>query len=126
MLFLSFLAACGLQPMAPDQPCLEVGYAISSRTFDCSEDGELANERFERFTEAFECIEHDLSEVTRENFENPEKDLFHCAFAIRMLTCSEVAARGDDLLSWMDVSPACALVLTPMQGELPDVSSDEV
>jgi hypothetical protein len=92
--------------MDPEQPCLEAGYAISSRTYDCTDDDALANERFEHFRDELACIPHELDD----NGNIPVRDLFHCGYVIRTLSCDEVDAFGDDLTAWMSVSPACPLV----------------
>jgi len=109
---LSVLVACtSLEGMQADQPCLEAGYAIASRTFDCTEDGDLANERYERFVDEMACIPHPLEEEEGGKT-NPQKDLFHCAYVIRTLSCEDADAFGDELDAWLSVSPACNLVVT--------------
>lgn len=107
---LSLLTACDvLRPVPPDQYCKEAGYAIASRTFECTGDDALANARYERFTEAYSCIEYDLE---RTNVQGAaEKDLFHCGLAIGAMTCEEVADCGDDIGCYLTRSPTCALVV---------------
>lgn len=105
------LVACEHLPtVPPDQYCKEAGFSIASRTFECTDDPGLANDRYEAFAQTYTCREWDLS---RENqLQAPvEADLFHCAFAIDALSCGEVRACGDDLDCWLAASPTCALVV---------------
>jgi hypothetical protein len=111
----TLLGCASLEGMDPDQPCLEAGYAIASRTFDCEDDGELANARYERFAEELACIPHPLEEEDGAKL-NPQVDLFHCAYTIRTLGCGDADRFGDDLAAWMSVSPACNLVATFADG----------
>lgn len=99
--------------MDPDQPCLEAGYAIASRTYECTDDNALANARYEAFADDYACIPH----VLDDNGNIPVQDLFHCGYLIRTLSCDDVEAFGDDLDAWLSVSPACQLVV-----EYPDGS----
>ena len=47
---LPMLMGCpSLKALPQDQPCLEAGYAIARRTFECTGDGDLANARYELF-----------------------------------------------------------------------------
>ena len=67
---LSLAGCASLQALPPDAPCVEAGYAISRRTFECTGDAELANARFERYRREFECIDLpkwsvDTGEVTK-------------------------------------------------------------
>jgi len=114
--------------MDPEQPCLEAGFAIASRTYDCTDDGDLANARYEAFEETFECIPHELTDDPT----IPVQDLFHCGYVIRTLSCDEADAFGDELAAWLQVSPACNLVveyadgtsLKPYAGFVPDTNPE--
>jgi len=111
----TLLGCTSLEGMEAEQPCLEAGWAISSRTFDCSGDGERANARYERFLDEMACIPHELGDEGPTKLAR-EKDLFHCAYVIRTLTCADVADFGDEIDAWMSVSPACNLVATYADG----------
>jgi hypothetical protein len=124
---LSLAGCASLQALPPDAPCVEAGYAISRRTFECTGDAELANARFERYRREFECIDLpkwsvDTGEVTK--FLEAEgsgaalspPDYFHCAFAIELLPCELVAEYGDDLSRWLEGSNACAWIVEPRGG----------
>ena len=112
-----------LKPMPADQPCKEAGYAIASRVFDCSADGELANATYERFEEEYACVLYDLEVEPDPPGSDIEKDLFHCALAIGALTCDQVAACGQDLDCFLAASPTCPLVVTHADGSPLDGSS---
>jgi len=105
-----------LEAMSPDQPCVEAGYAISSRTFECSGDPELANDRYRDFEKQFACIEWDVTDPETFNPNSREKDLFHCALEIRGLSCGTVDNYGKDLDAYLTHSPACNLVITYKDG----------
>lgn len=126
---LALLAGCAsLQALPKDSPCVEAGYAISRRTFECTGDDALANARFEAFEKQYSCIELpdwsvDTGVVTKvletdgsggDGLHPP--DYFHCAFAIDLLPCELVAEYGDDLDRWLASSNACAYVIEPKGG----------
>lgn len=122
------LAGCpSLEALPPEQPCVEAGYAISSRTFECTGDEALANARYLAFREAFTCVPippwhlvegpegaHLEGETGLLQWDPP--DAFHCAFAIRQLPCEQVELYGDDLDQWLTCSAACARVTDPVEG----------
>jgi hypothetical protein len=122
------LAGCAsLQALPKDSPCVEAGYAISRRTFECTGDGDLANARFERFEKQFACIELpdwfvDTGIVTQylqtdgSGGALSPPDYYHCAFAMELLPCELVEEYGDDLGQWLNSSNACAYVIEPKGG----------
>lgn len=118
MIALIALFGCGpILPMEPDQPCMEAGYAIASRTFDCTGDGDLANARMEAFLDHFDCVEIDITQAPAEpNFDDTVNH-FHCAYAIDALTCEAVESLGDDIAAWLSVSPSCPYVVEAADGE---------
>lgn len=118
-------AGCAsLQALPKDSPCVEAGYAIARRTFECTGDGDLANARFESFQARYACIALpswfvDTGVVTQvlEPAESglylDPPDYYHCALAIGQLPCELVLDYGDDLASYLDSSNACAYVVRP-------------
>lgn len=128
-LSLALLTGCAsLQALPKDQPCLDAGYAISRRTFECTGDADLANARYELFRERFRCVplpEYGVDTGVVTKFIAPDDpayqsvsppDFFHCAFAIEQLPCELVFEYGDDLHRWLDTSEACAWVVEPKEG----------
>ena len=119
------LTACpSLSQMPRDQPCLDAGYAIARRTYECTGDTALGNERFEQFRREFACIDLpkyaiDTGRVTRfivatdTGATISPPDYFHCALAIDALACETVTEFGDDIASWLSVSDACPWVTRP-------------
>lgn len=104
------LGGCKLiEPMPSDQPCKEVGWAIASRTHDCTGDVALANDRYEAFRDAAECIEWEADDPALDAV--GAEDLFSCAFTIRNLPCETIDELGDDLGAWLEVDEACAWVV---------------
>ena len=129
MILALLLGGCAtLEPLPDTQPCLEAGYAIARRTFECTGDGDLANARYEAFEQQYECIPIgdffvDTGIVTKylqaTDTADPgvfPPDYFHCALAIDGLACEKVAEFGDDLDQWLAVSNACAYVVQPAGG----------
>jgi hypothetical protein len=122
---LCLLAATGcasLHALPPEQPCLEAGYAISSRTFECTGDADLANARYHQFEREYDCVDlpewHLATGTMGSRIEGDTgalpfdpQDAFHCAFAIRQLACELVEAYGDDLEQYLASSDACAWVV---------------
>lgn len=103
-------AACDqIQPIDPEQPCLEAGYAIASRTHDCTGDAELANERYRAFEEQFDCIPRDVET-------DPFADLFRCSLILSQQTCAKTDELADELDAWLALSPACGLVIQNADG----------
>jgi hypothetical protein len=88
-----------------EQPCLEVGTALGSRTEQCTGDQDLALARIEAFEEAYAC---ELPEgIPAEH----QADLYECALIVRNLACELVLEYGDDLDLWLQSSPTCGLIL---------------
>ena len=120
------LAGCAsLHALPPEQPCLEAGYAIAARTYECTGDGELANDRYLTFRDDYRCVP--IPEWHLEDgsvgahlegdsglLELDPPDAFHCAFAIRQLPCELVADYADDLDQWLASSNACDWVTDPV------------
>ena len=104
------LSACTLvAPMPDDQPCKEVGWAYAARTYTCSGDVELANERYDELTDQTTCIEWEpddprLDEIGAEN-------LFTCAYYIRNLPCETLEALDGDVEALLALEPSCDWVI---------------
>ena len=121
-------AGCpSLHALPKEQPCIEAGYAISARTFECTDDSELANARYLLFDRSYDCIPlpewHVEDGTAGTGIEGDTGDLpmsppdaFHCAFVIRQLPCELVEDYGDDLGLWLSSSDACDRVTEPAGG----------
>lgn len=121
-------AGCpSLHALPKEQPCIEAGYAISARTFQCTDDAELANARYLLFERSYDCVplpewhveggpEGTRIEGDTGALPMSPPDAFHCAFEIRQLPCELVEDYGDDLALWLSSSDACAWVTTPAGG----------
>ena len=98
-------SACAFPEMPPDQACLEAGYAIASRTVECTGDAALANERYDALFEAHTCA---LTELPRRT-EDAAKH-FTCAAAMNDATCADVIDNGDDLDWWLSLDTSCRTI----------------
>ena len=111
------LSACyNLTPVDAGAPCAEVGYAISRRTFECTGDDGLANQRYRDFKDAYACreLDWDFSSDTAyiyAEIPGEASRYFHCSFTIGELPCELVEAYGDDFEQWLTASVACPLVV---------------
>ena len=94
------------EPMAPDQVCTEVGYAISNRTYACLNDEDLARKRFKAFKRQYGC--------QIDSLDAPIEYLYRCPISVKATPCSDVRAFGDDLDLWLPES--CELVLETPDG----------
>lgn len=111
VLSLLVLAGCSpIEPMPPDQPCREAGYAIASRTLSCTGDAKLSQDRYDSFRKDFTCIEWETTDPRFDVDFGPE-DLFGCAFVLSNLPCELVDQYGDDLDAWLAATDSCALVV---------------
>ena len=111
------LAGCAvIQPVDPDDPCLEAGYAIAWVSEACAASVEVGNARYERFEQDYACVgrTYDDPELAAAGIE--VEDLYDCAFAIRQLPCDVVDAYAMDIGAYLDVSEACAWVVKPARG----------
>jgi hypothetical protein len=89
------LGACGEPVELEGQDlCDEVGYAIANRTFQCENDPELGNRRYEQFQRDYRCQEKVAFEESRDGSICP----------IDELTCDEVKENGQDLEWWLGAS----------------------
>jgi hypothetical protein len=116
-MILPWLLACAsLEPVDPEAPCLEAGYAIAWRTFDCTGDEDLANARYELFAKNYEYFpivypEIDVLGTSLLAPADTPGNYFHCAFLMGELACELVDQYGDDLDLWLSTSPTCDLVV---------------
>ena len=115
------LACCyNLTPVEAGAPCEEVGYAISRRTFECTGDDALANQRYRDFEAAYACVDLDGSTAgdtayVYAELPGPSSRYFHCAFTIGELPCELVDEYGGDFAQWLTASEACLLVVEAAQ-----------
>jgi hypothetical protein len=126
-LFLLLAGCPSLHALPKDQACTEAGYAISGRTFECTADPDLSNERYLQFERDYDCVPLPDWQIeggtagTRLVGDTGDlpyypPDAFHCAFAIRQLPCELVDEYGDDLDLWLATSDACEIVVAPAGG----------
>ena len=109
-LFSLGLSACTLvAPMPEDQPCKEVGWAYAARTYSCSGDVELANDRYDELVDQTTCIEWAADDPRLD--EIGAEDLFSCAFLIRNLPCETLEALDGDVQALLDLDPSCDWVI---------------
>ncbi len=94
-------SACIVEKLEPGEVCKDIVSSISNRTFACTKDFKLANERAKRFQGQLRC--------TADSTTNLE-EVYACPVAIGALDCDRVKANGDDLPSWLAASSQCALV----------------
>jgi hypothetical protein len=110
-------AGCAvLQPVDPEDPCLEAGYAIAWITEVCSQSVELGNARYEQFDAEYQCVGRAFDDPELEAAGIRVEDLYDCSFAIRQLPCEVVDDYGTDLASYLAVSEACTWIVEPARG----------
>lgn len=129
MIVLWLVGCASMEVLPKDQPCIEAGYAISRRTFDCTADADLANARYLQFQDEYECVPipgwHRVQDgisvggvLVYDDTGRPRieaQDYFHCSFAISQLPCEAVEAFGDDLSLWLSASDACGWIVAPKE-----------
>lgn len=103
LLFVAAGCADTWEPMAPSQVCDDVGFAIASRTMECTGDAALAAARSEAFDQAYRCRVQGLEE--------PIDRYYHCPVSVYGLSCADVEAFGDDLSAWLTASSVCGVIL---------------
>ena len=96
-----FLGGCPIYPLENDELCKEAGYSIANRTYSCTANPELANQRYEKFAREFTCS---ITDVQRA----PVVCYLECAEAINALSCDDVDALGNDIEAWLLTSPQCS------------------
>ena len=85
--------------------CDEVGYAIANRTFQCENDPELGNQRFEDLRRDYRCQEEMAVAESRDGSICP----------VNALGCEEVKENGQSLEWWLGVS-GCSRWFTHADG----------
>lgn len=94
--------------MEPDRVCDDVGFAIAARTFECLDDEELAQDRFDAFERAYACRVRSLDE--------PIDRYYHCPVEVNAIDCPSVRKFGGDLDLWLQRSSVCAVILEYADG----------
>ena len=118
------LAGCRSLTVLPDDAaCVDAGYAISRRTFECTGDPALADARFDRYRRDYVCrdlppapdrdVPFTQRDTSDSGVEVAPEDLFHCSYAISLLPCELVDEYGDDLDRWLATSDACGWIVDP-------------
>jgi len=118
LFLLTGLSGCTwLSQIDGDSPCEEAGYAIARRTYQCTGDPDLSNDRHDLFLDATECIPLDFDE-TGVVISGPgaglgvkAEDTYRCAFIISELAGEVVGELGIGIGAWLSVSNACAYVI---------------
>jgi len=109
---IAFSLACSepYQVMDDSEPCVQVGYSISSTTFRCTGSEATANRRFHAYEGAYSCTNRwaSASEV---------EPSFQCAIDLEALSCADEAAFGNDLSQWLAASPSCAALFEGGTGD---------
>jgi hypothetical protein len=106
-----WMVSCSpIDPMPPDQPCREAGYAIASRTLTCTGNAELSQSRYDTFRKQYTCIEWETTDPRFTSEFGPE-DLFGCAYVLSNLPCELVDQYGNNLDAWLTTTDSCALVV---------------
>lgn len=97
------MPACATpEPLTPDEICDDARRGIALRTQSCTQDIDLANQRYDLAKARLTC--------------NPqlrvEKSAYDCSSVILATSCDDVAKHGDDMNAWT-ASPACQATFTP-------------
>jgi len=99
-----------VEPASGADLCDEAGFSISNRTFACSQDQTLSNDRYERLKAGYDCkaagppIHYTDTQV-------------ECARSLLAMTCEQVTAAGDDLDRWLHDIPQCAKMFARKDGK---------
>lgn len=113
------LAGCGgVSDFDDDDACKNAGYAIASRTLDCTSNPTLANERYLSMRRSTRCTAKSIGETEFKCGNDPKCGLtqFTCAVMLNKTTCAEVASYGDDIDRWLAHSGYCANIMTHADG----------
>jgi len=120
-----FFVSCdpaNLEPISGQRICDDVGYALSSRAYQCGLSTTSANQLFTQFEKKFSCdassVENELSFVGLTN-------VYACVDSLRNTPCDSVKQWGDSLSIWFAQSSDCQ-VLTQSSANLPDVRIDSL
>lgn len=109
------LACSGYEEIEPSEVCKEAGYSISNRTLTCTNDAELANGRYRRLMNEFQCIAKappPPAEPGQEPLPGASyEQQLACAQNIFDMTCEEVIAAGDNLGAYL-AKDGCSLIFT--------------
>jgi len=120
-----FFVSCdpaNLEPISGQRICDDVGYALSSRAYQCGLSTTSANQLFTQFEKEFSCdassVENELSFVGLTN-------VYACVDSLRNTPCDSVKQWGDSLSIWFAQSSDCQ-ILTQSSANLPDVRIDSL
>ncbi|MGE0320794.1 MAG: hypothetical protein AB7K71_12560 [Polyangiaceae bacterium] len=106
------LLACGdpQEELPADEVCVDVGYSIANRTESCTDDPELASERWSHYEERFDC---NVGKVTDEI-----RELYVCPVELLRMDCELFLDYGDDLDGLLSSIPECTRVVKRKDGTL--------
>lgn len=94
--------------MDADEPCRQAGFAIAARTEACTNDGDLANRRYEALRDKYSCT---ITKATEADF--------LCSRALLESTCDDVAKQRDDYDAWFARHPRCGQIFARSDGSAP-------
>lgn len=112
LVVLAALLACGdpQDELPASEVCDDVGYSIANRTEACSDDRDLASERWAHYDERFAC---NVGQVTEEI-----RELYVCPVELLRMDCETFLAYGDDLDALLSSVPECTRVVKRKDGSL--------
>lgn len=108
LVMVSFNTCTTLIPIEEQQVCDDVGYAISSKIFQCTGDHSLANKAYKNFSGNFFCNESVLGADLRAK---DLRDVYACSEAIMQHSCDRVIEYKDDVNKYLDLSGQCATII---------------
>jgi hypothetical protein len=117
-----FKAGC-TDPLANDQVCLDAGYALSNRVYDCTGSPESANDRFDWYRDRFSCVAPGYLDPNGFTGTVPDTDprsplvTYQCVDRLRQLSCDQVL---NEAALDASITRLCPGVVTRNAGPLPE------
>jgi hypothetical protein len=97
---------CGsVYDMEADEPCRQAGFSIAARTETCTNDADLANQRYETFRDRYRCTIGKATELD-----------FLCSRGILQTPCEDVLRLGDDYDAWLGRDLRCSQIFVRGDG----------
>jgi hypothetical protein len=118
-LAVSLITACGgVDDFHDDEPCKQAGYAIASRTLDCTSDADLSDARYEALIASTRCVAGNLNTTEFKCNGDPHCGVnnFTCAVELNKVDCATVKAYGSDMRMWITHNGACTDILKQPDG----------
>lgn len=111
LLGLLAFAACNYDELPPEEVCADIGYAIATRSYQCGEDSDTANGRYEDFDEGWRCQTDEIESIIDD--EGPGA-VYACATALGRVSCDDAEEAGDSIDEWLAFEERCADLVTPV------------